>query len=97
MSIGLDTTLSRNGAILHASVGTKEAVMMSVATGRYYGVNAVGARIWELLETPKTIAQLCAQICEEFEVDMQDCQAAVLEFTGDLINDGIVHASATQT
>ncbi len=95
MTFGLATTLSRNGDILHAPVGTEEAVMMSVGAGRYYGVNAVGARMWQLLETPKTIAQLCAQICEEFEVDAQTCEAAVLKFTHDLIDNGIVHASAT--
>ena len=91
MSIGLDTTLRRNGDILYAPVGTEEAVMMSVTAGRYYGLNAVASRIWELLETPKTIAQLCAQICEEFEVDAQTCEAEVLKFVEDLIVNGVVH------
>jgi hypothetical protein len=94
MSIALETMLSRNGDILHAAVGTEEAVMMSVSAGRYYGLNAVASRIWELLETPKTIAQLCAQICEEFEVDMQTCEAEVLKFVQDLIDNGIVHEAA---
>jgi hypothetical protein len=94
MSIALETTLSRNGDILHAPVGTEEAVMMSVTAGRYYGLNAVASRIWELLETPKTIAQLCAQICEEFEVDIQTCEAEVLKFVQDLIDNGIVHEAA---
>ena len=94
MSIGLDTILSRNDDILHASVGSEEAVMMSVTAGRYYGLNAVASRIWELLETPKTIAQLCAQICEEFEVDAQTCEAEVLKFVQDLIDNGVVHEAA---
>ena len=94
MSIGLDTTLSRNDDILHASVGSEETVMMSVTAGRYYGLNAVASRIWELLETPKTIAQLCAQICEEFEVDAQTCEAEVLKFVQDLIDNGVVHEAA---
>jgi hypothetical protein len=94
MSIGLDTILSRNDDILHASVGSEEAVMMSVTAGRYYGLNAVASRIWELLDTPKTIAQLCAQICEEFEVDAQTCEAEVLKFVQDLIDNGVVHEAA---
>jgi hypothetical protein len=91
MTIGLNATLSRNADILHAPVGTEEAVMMSIDAGKYYGVNAVGARLWELLETPKTIAQLCAQICEEFDVDAQTCETEVLKFIGELIDNGIVH------
>jgi hypothetical protein len=96
MSIMLDTKLSRNGDILHAPVGTEEAVMLSISAGRYYGLNAVASRVWELLETPKTIAQLCAQICEEFEVDMQTCEAEVLKFVQVLIDNGIVNEAAAQ-
>jgi hypothetical protein len=89
-SVTLETTLSRNGDILHAPVGAEEVLMMSVEAGRYYGLNAVAARIWELLETPKTIAQICAQICEEFEVDSPTCETAVLKFVNVLIDNGIV-------
>jgi hypothetical protein len=92
--VELNTKLSRNTDILHAPVGT-EAVMMSIEAGRYYGVNAVGARIWELLETPHTVEQLCALICDEFDVDAHTCEAAVLEFTRDLIDNGVVHASVS--
>jgi hypothetical protein len=94
MSISPETKLVRNGDILYAPVGTEEAVMMSVEAGRYYGLNAVGSRIWELLETPKTVAQLCAQISEEFEVDAQSCEADVVKFTEHLIDNGIVHEAA---
>jgi hypothetical protein len=94
MSIALDTTLNRNGDILYAPTGTEEAVMMSVNAGRYYGLNAVASRIWELLETPKTTIQLCAQICEEFEVDAQTCKAEVLKFVQHLIDNKIVHEAS---
>ncbi len=94
MAVTLDTMISRNSDILYASVDTEHAVMLSVAAGKYYGLNAVAARIWELLEHPMTLAQLCAQICEEFEVDMQTCEATVLKFADEIIDNGIVHASA---
>jgi len=91
--IALSTTFIRNADILHAPVGTEEAVMLSIEAGRYYGLNAVGAWIWELLETPLTIGQLCVRICAEFDVDTQTCEAAVLAFTRELVENGIVHAS----
>lgn len=93
MSVGLDTTLNRNDELLHASVGAEECVMMSIEAGSYYGLNAVGSRIWELLESPKTVGQLCRQICEEFDVDAQTCEAAVVIFVDDLIKNRIVHAA----
>jgi len=91
MTIGLDATLSRNSDVLYAPVGTEHAVMMSIEVGRYYGVNAVGTRIWELLETPMTVAQLCAHIREEFDVDAWTCETEVLKFVNDLIDNGIVY------
>jgi len=94
MSIGVDTTLSRKGDILHAPVGIEESVMLSPETGRYYGLNSVGSRIWELLETPKTVAQLCGELCEEFEVDSQTCEGEVLKFVQDLMDNGIIHELA---
>jgi hypothetical protein len=95
MSITLETALSRNENILHAPVGTEEVVMMSVEAGRYYGLNAVASRIWELLEKPMTVAQVCARLCDEFEVDAQTCEAEVLKFISDLMDNGIVHEGAT--
>jgi len=94
MSATLETVLRRNEEILHAPVGTEEAVMMSVDAGKYYGVNAVGARVWELLETPRTISQLCAQICEEFDIDPSTCQTALLKFADELIANGVASPSA---
>jgi hypothetical protein len=94
MAITLDSTLSRNNDILYASVHTDEAVMLNIAAAKYYGLNSVGARVWELLEHPMTLTQLCAQICEEFEVDMQTCQAEVQKFANEIVDNGIVYASA---
>jgi hypothetical protein len=90
LSITLATMLSRNGDILHGFVGADEVLMMSNTTGRYYGLNAVGRRIWELLEKPMTVAEICARLCEEFEVDAQDCEAAVLKFADEMASGGIV-------
>jgi hypothetical protein len=92
LPIGLETTVTRDADILYAPVGAEEGVMMSVTKGRYYGVDAVGLRIWELLETPATVAEVCARLQEEFEVDAPTCDAEVLQFVNDLIENGIVHA-----
>jgi hypothetical protein len=93
--ITLNTAISRNGEVLYAPVGTEEAVMMSIAKGQYYGLNAVASRIWELLDKPQSIAELCTQLSEEFEVDAQTCEAEVLKFVEDLIDNGLIHAAAT--
>jgi len=94
MPITLDTTLSRSGEILFAPSGTDAAVMMSVEAGRYYGLNAAARCIWELLDRPRTIAELSALLGEEFEVEAPACEADVLKFVDDLIANGLVHEAA---
>lgn len=90
-----DTLLTRNEAILHAPVDADSAVMLNVASGSYYGLNAVAARIWELLaERPLTIAEICARLREEFEVDEAVCETAVLKFANTLVENGVAHASS---
>jgi hypothetical protein len=94
MSSTLDTALSRNGEMIYAATGPEEMVMMSVDAGRYYGLNAVGSRIWELLDAPRSASQICHQILEEFDVDATTCEAEVRRFLGELLDHGIIHESA---
>jgi hypothetical protein len=70
-----------------------DTVMMSIERGEYYGVSGVGTRIWELLETPKTVAQIIASLCAEFEVDEATCQADVERFIQDLVDNGMIMAA----
>ena len=90
MSIGLDTRLTRNAEILHAPVSPEETVMLSVAAGRYYALNATATRIWDLLENPKTIGEVAALLREEFEVDQETCVGEVLTFANELVENGIL-------
>lgn len=92
MPISLETLLIPRDNILHAAVTTEEAVMMNIDAGKYYGLNAVAMRIWELLiEGPKTVSQLRQQISNEFEIDMETCESDVLKFANMLIENGIVY------
>jgi hypothetical protein len=55
-------------------------MMLNVRKGKYHSVNPVGARIWELLETPTSEAALVDRLTEEFEVTREVCGAEVHEF-----------------
>ena len=53
--------ISKQGDWISAKVGD-EVVMMSADEGKYIGLNDVGARIWELLDEPRTIETLEAAL-----------------------------------
>jgi hypothetical protein len=75
--------IHRDGDWLAAKVGD-ERVMMSAAQGNYIGLSAVGARIWELIETPHTVESLCAALVAEYDVDPATCRAEVDSFLATL-------------
>lgn len=71
--------IHRDGDWLAAKVGD-ELVMMSAAKGNYIGLSSVGARIWELIETPRTVESLCDKLVAEYEVDPATCRTEVDAF-----------------
>jgi hypothetical protein len=92
VTITLETSLRRSDAILYTPVGGDRGVFLNMTANRYHSLNAVGARAWELLETPQTVAQLCERITDEFDVVAATCQTAVLDYVTQLLDRGIVHA-----
>jgi hypothetical protein len=57
-----------------------ELVMMSIENGEYYGLDAVGTRIWELIEKPISIERLIHILTEEFDITPGQCESDVMEF-----------------
>jgi len=64
------TTLVRPAEDHLASDLGEETVLMSVATGEYYGLRGVGTLVWaELQIGPRTVADLVSRIIEEYDVE----------------------------
>ena len=67
-----------------------EMVMMSVERGEYYGLNEVGARIWSLLASPKTLTELQQCLCAEYAVSPEQCRHELQPFIDELLARGIL-------
>ena len=81
--------VQRQGDWLSAKVGD-ELVMMSAAKGNYVGLSEVGARIWEIIETPAPVEDICARLLTEFEVSPEVCRTEVEAFLNELQAHGAV-------
>lgn len=57
-----------------------EVAILDLRSSTYYGLQGVGAHIWEALEHPRSVAELCEAIVAEFDVSPADCKKDVLEF-----------------
>lgn len=67
-----------------------EKVMMSIEKGSYYGLDSVGSRIWEMIETPIRVSELIDALLLKYEVDRETCERDVLVFLEELHESGIV-------
>jgi hypothetical protein len=79
----------KQGDWLAAKVGD-ELVMMSAEQGHYIGLSEVGARIWELLDTPRELAAVCALLQLEYDVAAETCRAEVESFLNELVKHGAI-------
>jgi len=80
---------TRKDGWLAAMVGD-ELVMMSAENGAYLGLNEVGARIWEIIKTPRALSDICHELADEFETTPQACQPEVEAFLNELTARGAV-------
>ena len=67
-----------------------EIVMLSPDEGAYFGLNAVGSSIWQLIGVPRTVSSLCLALVREYDVDRQTCYAEVVSFLDQLERAGLV-------
>lgn len=72
-----------------------DTVMMDISHGEYYGIGGVGSRVWDLLASPVSLAEIVKTICDEFDVDEATCQADMERFVGELQGLGLVAAVAS--
>ncbi len=61
-----------------------EVVILSLADGVYYGLDAVGAYVWQLLREPRTVRDLVDDVTERYAVDRLPCEHDLLVFLQDL-------------
>jgi hypothetical protein len=84
-----NSLLTRSTDLVFSEVDD-EVTMMHVETGRYYGLNRVGAAVWFLLEEPARFGTICDALVERFEVEPEKCRAEVEAFVSQMATEGLV-------
>jgi len=81
--------VQRKNDWLFATVG-EELVMMNAERGNYIGLSEVAARVWEMIEAPRAVDDVCAQLETEFDVAPETCRAEVAAFLNVMVEHGAV-------
>jgi hypothetical protein len=55
-----------------------EHVILNLDTGIYYGLDAIGARVWDIIQEPKTVVEILDILLTEYEVEVDTCRNDLL-------------------
>jgi hypothetical protein len=63
-----------------------ESVILHVGSDKYYGFNEVGTYVWESIQRPRTIKEVCQDVTEEYNVEYDQCRADIEDLIRDLVD-----------
>lgn len=83
--------------IVFTRVSEGEAVLLSLATKRYYSLNETGALIWESLEEGSQQDQLVEALVTAYDTTFEEAAELVAEFVTTLSREGLLRREAPAT
>ena len=89
MSVSTQTRLCVQAHVVFAQVG-EEAVLLNTESGRYFGLDAIGSRVWLSLTGTATEEQICAELLEEYAVDPGVLRTDIRRLLDQLAQSGLI-------
>ncbi len=68
----------------------EEAALLNLKDGVYYGLNPVGARIWNLIQKPRKVSEILEILLDEYDVERDVCQTDLMELLEQLLEKELV-------
>jgi hypothetical protein len=73
-----------------AAEADQDLIMVSVATGYYYGLSDVAREIWDAIEHPKRVSDLVDDLTAVYHIDSSSCEEQTLSFLQALLDEGLL-------
>jgi hypothetical protein len=67
-----------------------ESVVLDVDAGEYWSLSPVSARIWTLVQEPRSVSSIVEVLLEEYDVDPERCEGDVKTVLDDMRAHGLV-------
>lgn len=92
MAIEATSRVVRTEGVMTAPVD-QEIVLLNMKGNNYISLDAIGRRIWEQLESPVVVNDLCRKLCREFNGTLEQISADVILFLAELESEGLVRVA----
>jgi hypothetical protein len=87
----LERTVHHSPDVLFQEVG-EETVLLDLASESYFGLNEVGARIWQLIGDGATLQSIFDALVAEFDAEPERIRADLLALVDELAKAGLIRA-----
>ena len=87
--MNLNDQLEIPSQVMAREVGD-ELVILDLASGSYYGLDAIGARVWQLISEGKNLAQTIEVMLTEYEVERSQLESDLLALAERLTAQGLL-------
>ncbi len=67
-----------------------EAAILNIKSGVYYGLDPVGARIWNLMQQPREVIEIQNTITGEYDVEPEQCARDLMALLEKLLAEGLI-------
>ncbi len=95
IQISEDSTVVVTGDQVSSDFMNGDVVILGLKDGVYYGLNPVGARIWDLIQQPTTVKALRETLLQEYEVDPETCTRELLGILNQMAEKGLIAVNAS--
>jgi len=71
----------------------EEVILLNVESGVYFGLDAIGTRIWSAIEQGASEEEIFAQLVEDYDVEPHQLRSDIANFLDMLREQGLVRAA----
>jgi hypothetical protein len=67
-----------------------EAAILNLKNSVYYGLDPVGARVWQLIQEPMTLAQIRDVLRAEYDVEASQLETDIRDLVEQMAEQGLI-------
>ncbi|MGA8144872.1 MAG: PqqD family peptide modification chaperone [Candidatus Acidiferrales bacterium] len=72
----------------------EESAILNLKNSVYYGLDPVGARVWALLQQPRTVEEVRDTLLSEYDVEAGRCEKDLLTLLEKMRSEGLIEVRA---
>ena len=89
MTIELSSTVVRLEGLMSAEID-QDIVILGLVSNNYIALDEIGRSIWDLLEIPRTVDEMCGHLSQKYAGEVGQIQKDTLLFLAELEKEGLV-------